>query len=108
MVNMLSGKSGRAIRDANGKIIQEAEFQSKEVTPGRVQPDRRWFGNTRTISQSALEHFREGMKEKTADPYAVVLKRNKLPLSLLTDTASGVSRLLTFDVVSRNSSLSLS
>ncbi|GAA5953366.1 hypothetical protein JCM3765_005016 [Sporobolomyces pararoseus] len=90
-VNMLSGKSGRAIRDANGKIIQEAEFQSKEITPGRVQPDRRWFGNTRTISQSALEHFREGMKEKTADPYAVVLKRNKLPLSLLTDAVSGKS-----------------
>ncbi|GAA5927214.1 putative GTPase NOG2 [Sporobolomyces koalae] len=91
MVNMLSGKSGRAIRAADGKIIQEAEFQSKEVTPGRVQPDRRWFGNTRTISQTALEHFREGMKEKTADPYAVVLKRNKLPLSLLTDTVSGKS-----------------
>ncbi|GAA5892440.1 putative GTPase NOG2 [Sporobolomyces salmoneus] len=90
-VNMLSGKSGRAIRNADGKIIQEAEFQSKEITPGRVQPDRRWFGNTRTISQSALEHFREGMKEKTADPYAVVLKRNKLPLSLLTDAVSGKS-----------------
>ncbi|GAA6010062.1 hypothetical protein JCM11491_005849 [Sporobolomyces phaffii] len=90
-VNMLSGKSGRAIRNADGKIIQEAEFQSKEITPGRVQPDRRWFGNTRTISQSALEHFREGMKEKTADPYAVVLKRNKLPLSLLTDAVKGKS-----------------
>ncbi|GAA5882199.1 hypothetical protein JCM16303_002275 [Sporobolomyces ruberrimus] len=91
MVNMLSGKSGSAIRNAAGKIIQEAEFQSKEVTPGRVQPDRRWFGNTRTISQTALEHFREGMKEKTADPYAVVLKRNKLPLSLLTDAVAGKS-----------------
>ncbi|GAA6063740.1 hypothetical protein JCM10212_000779 [Sporobolomyces blumeae] len=90
-VNLLSGKSSKAVRDRDGKIIQEAEFQSKEVTPGRVQPDRRWFGNTRTISQTALDHFREGMKEKTADPYAVVLKRNKLPLSLLTDTVSGKS-----------------
>jgi len=88
---MLSGKTGSAIRNADGKVIKEAEFQSKEITPGRVAPDRRWFGNTRTISQTALEHFREGMKEKTADPYAVVLKRNKLPLSLLTDAVSGVS-----------------
>ncbi|GAA5823150.1 hypothetical protein JCM5353_005797 [Sporobolomyces roseus] len=90
-VNMLSGKTGSAIRNADGKVIKEAEFQSKEITPGRVAPDRRWFGNTRTISQTALEHFREGMKEKTADPYAVVLKRNKLPLSLLTDAVSGKS-----------------
>lgn len=89
-VNLLSGKSGRAIRDADGKVIQAAEFQSTEVTPGRVQPDRRWFGNTRTISQNALEHFRTSLKEKVADPYSVVLKRNKLPMSLLTDIPESV------------------
>ncbi|GAA6039085.1 hypothetical protein JCM8097_005312 [Rhodosporidiobolus ruineniae] len=88
-VNLLSGKSSKAIRDADGKIIKAAEFQSTEVTPGRVQPDRRWFGNTRTISQTALEHFRESLKEKIADPYAVVLKQNKLPMSLLTDAVRG-------------------
>lgn len=87
---MLSGKSNNAVRDASGQITQEAEFQSKEVTPGRVQPDRRWFGNTRTISQTALEHFRTSLKEKIADPYSVVLKRNKLPMSLLSDAVSGV------------------
>ncbi|KAM0746605.1 NGP1NT-domain-containing protein [Meredithblackwellia eburnea MCA 4105] len=88
-LNMLSGKTGSAVRNAEGKIIEEAAFQSKEVTPGRVQPDRRWFGNTRTISQTALDHFRTSLKEKIADPYAVVLKRNKLPMSLLTDVATG-------------------
>ncbi|GAA5975138.1 hypothetical protein JCM11641_004363 [Rhodosporidiobolus odoratus] len=88
-VNLLSGKSSKAVRDADGKILREAEFQSKEITPGRVQPDRRWFGNTRTISQTALEHFRESLKEKIADPYAVVLKQNKLPMSLLTDAVRG-------------------
>ncbi|GAA5933790.1 hypothetical protein JCM1841_002125 [Sporobolomyces salmonicolor] len=91
-VNLLSGKSSRAIRDKDGKILKEAEFQSKEITPGRVQPDRRWFGNTRTISQTALEHFRESLKEKIADPYAVVLKKNKLPMSLLTDAVSGKTK----------------
>ncbi|GAA6022137.1 hypothetical protein JCM10207_000774 [Rhodosporidiobolus poonsookiae] len=88
-VGLLSGKSSKAVRDADGKILKEAEFQSKEVTPGRVQPDRRWFGNTRTISQTALDHFRESLKEKIADPYAVVLKQNKLPMSLLTDAVRG-------------------
>lgn len=93
-MNLLSGKSSRAIRNADGKVIQAAEFQSREITPGRVQPDRRWFGNTRTISQNALEHFRESLNEKIADPYAVVLKQNKLPMSLLTDAVRGVRSVL--------------
>lgn len=79
------------MRNAQGKVIEAAAFQSREVTPGRVQPDRRWFGNTRTISQNALEHFRTSLKEKIADPYSVVLKRNKLPMSLLSDAVQGVS-----------------
>lgn len=87
---MLSGKSSKAIRDADGKVIKAAEFQSSDVTPGRIQPDRRWFGNTRTITQTALDHFRETLKDKIADPYAVVLKQNKLPMSLLSDAVRGV------------------
>lgn len=41
---MLNG--GRAVRDKDGKIIQAAAFQKgeKDAPPGRVQPDRRWFG----------------------------------------------------------------
>ena len=41
---MLSG--GKAVRDKDGKIIQAAAFQKgeDETKPGRVQPDRRWFG----------------------------------------------------------------
>ncbi|GAA6054380.1 hypothetical protein JCM3770_002228 [Rhodotorula araucariae] len=88
-VNLLSGKSSRAVRDVDGKVLKAAEYQSTEVTPGRVQPDRRWFGNTRTISQTALDHFRENLKDKINDPYAVVLKQNKLPMSLLTDAVRG-------------------
>lgn len=41
---MLTG--GKAVRDRDGKIIQAAAFQKgeDETKPGRVQPDRRWFG----------------------------------------------------------------
>ncbi|GAA95317.1 uncharacterized protein L969DRAFT_15214 [Mixia osmundae IAM 14324] len=76
----------KAIRDKDGKILKAAPFQSKEVTPGRVQPDRRWFGNTRVISQTALDHFRTSLGARQNDPFAVVLKQNKLPLSLLQES----------------------
>lgn len=39
-------KGGKAVRDKDGRIIQAAAFQKgeDETKPGRVQPDRRWFG----------------------------------------------------------------
>jgi len=41
---MLNG--GKAVRDKSGRVIQAAAFQKgeDETKPGRVQPDRRWFG----------------------------------------------------------------
>ena len=109
-LKMLSG--GKAVRDRDGKIIEAAAFQKgeDETTPGRVQPDRRWFGtslslcltnlaknlwasffiagNTRVISQTALDHFRTSLQTKQHDPYSVLLRRNKLPMQLLDDTAN--------------------
>lgn len=43
-VKMLNG--GKAVRDKDGKIVKAAAFQKgeDETKPGRVQPDRRWFG----------------------------------------------------------------
>lgn len=45
-LKMLNG--GKAVRDKDGKIIQAAAFQKgeDETEPGRVQPDRRWFGTS--------------------------------------------------------------
>jgi hypothetical protein len=51
----------------------------------KVAPNRRWFGNTRVIGQSELTRFREELGSKIHDPYSVLLKGKKLPLSLLTD-----------------------
>ena len=103
---MLNG--GKAVRDKNGKIIQAAAFQKgeDETKPGRVQPDRRWFGtlnlfcrfgwktlttsigNTRVISQTALDHFRTSLSARKDDPYSVLLRRNKLPMALLDDATN--------------------
>lgn len=49
-LKMLNG--GKPIRDPDGKIIQAAAFQKgeDETKPGRVQPDRRWFGTGIFIS----------------------------------------------------------
>ncbi|KIK29952.1 hypothetical protein PISMIDRAFT_648197 [Pisolithus microcarpus 441] len=96
-MKILSG--GKPVRDRDGKIIQAADFQKgeSETKPGQVQPDRRWFvskarleflGNTRVISQSALDHFRSSLSTKKDDPYSVLLHRNKLPMALLDDAAN--------------------
>lgn len=89
---MLNG--GKAVRDKDGKIIEAAAFQKteKEAKPGRIAPDRRWFGNTRVISQTALDHFRTALSQHKADPYSVLLKRNKLPMGLLQDDSKATGK----------------
>ncbi|TFK68228.1 NGP1NT-domain-containing protein [Pluteus cervinus] len=91
-VKMLTG--GKPIRDKDGNITQAAAYQKgeDETKPGRVQPDRRWFGNTRVISQTALDHFRTSLATKKDDPYSVLLRRNKLPMALLNDAANPHTR----------------
>jgi nuclear GTP-binding protein len=61
-----------------------AIVQSKEIPNARIEPNRKWFTNTRVISQDTLAAFREAMAEKANDPYQVLLKQNKLPMSLIT------------------------
>lgn len=76
-------KQGRAIRNKSGDIIRAAALQDTKLPSARVDPNRRWFGNTRVISQDALTHFREALGEKKQDSYQFLLRRNKLPMSLL-------------------------
>lgn len=88
-VNMYKG--GKAVRNAKGEIVKEAYLQQRTVPTARVESNRRWFGNTRVIAQDALAHFRKAMGEKRHDTYSVLLKQNKLPISLLDDSDSKVS-----------------
>lgn len=78
-------KSGRAVRNAKGEIVRAAALQLTDVPVARVDPNRKWFGNTRVIAQDALTHFREAMGDKKDDTYSVLLRRNKLPMSLLNE-----------------------
>ncbi|SCU77477.1 LANO_0A00474g1_1 [Lachancea nothofagi CBS 11611] len=76
-------RDGSSIRNKKGDLIRAAPLQSADVPTARVQPDRRWFGNTRVISQDALSHFREALGDTEKNNYQVLLRRNKLPMSLL-------------------------
>ena len=67
----------------------DQEKMREHVTgPVRIQPDRRWFGNTRVITQSRLQDFRDEVAKATHDPFQVVLKKSKIPMSLLEATTT--------------------
>ncbi|GKV15921.1 hypothetical protein SLEP1_g26650 [Rubroshorea leprosula] len=83
-VRRLKMYNTRPKRDNKGKILSH-ELQSKELPNTRIQPDRRWFGNTRVVNQQELEFFREELQNRMSSNYNVILKEKKLPLSLLND-----------------------
>ncbi|KAK2034031.1 NGP1NT domain-containing protein [Colletotrichum zoysiae] len=78
-------KDGKPQRNADGEITKAASYQSRDIPTARIEPNRKWFGNTRVISQESLTAFRSAVAEKAADPYSVLLKSNKLPMSLIKD-----------------------
>ena len=86
--------NGKAIRNKAGKVVAGSFMMGdragdRKITAetGRIAPDRRWFGNTRTVAQTDLDKFREEMTQAVSDPYSVVLKRKKIPMGLLRDAA---------------------
>ena len=93
-IQRLKMYNGKAIRDKRGVVIggsymmkDRAGDQKIDAQTGRIQPDRRWFGNTRVVGATELDRFRQEMSEAVADPYSVVLKRKKLPMGLLQEAA---------------------
>ncbi|KAF7651383.1 hypothetical protein LDENG_00111610 [Lucifuga dentata] len=70
-----------------GKVIKPLQHQST-VAPGtvaRVEPNIKWFANTRVIKQSSLQKFQYEIGAVQKDPYRVVMRQSKLPMSLLHD-----------------------
>ncbi|EHB03013.1 Nucleolar GTP-binding protein 2 [Heterocephalus glaber] len=74
-------------RNSCGKVIKPLQYPSTVAsgTVARVEPNIKWFGNTRVIKQSSLQKFQEEMDTVLKDPYKVVMKQSKLPMSLLHD-----------------------
>eukprot|EP00057_Strongylocentrotus_purpuratus_P009246 XP_011663720.1 PREDICTED: nucleolar GTP-binding protein 2 isoform X1 [Strongylocentrotus purpuratus] len=82
-------RKGKPQRNRKGKIVMAAPFQKqlKSGTVARVEPNRKWFGNTRVVSQNALQTFQEELGKVIKDPYQVVMKQTKLPITLLQEKA---------------------
>uniref|UniRef100_T1IWK6 Nucleolar GTP-binding protein 2 n=1 Tax=Strigamia maritima TaxID=126957 RepID=T1IWK6_STRMM len=86
---LLMYKNCKPIRNKLGKIIRAAPFQGR-LAPGtvsRVEPNQKWFGNTRVIGQDALRKFQDELGKSIRDPYSVVMRQTKLPVTLLNETA---------------------
>lgn len=60
----------------------------------RVQPDRKWFGNVRTIDQKAIEKYRVELAQAESQPRSVLVRAKKLPLNLLQDPTERTFKLL--------------
>jgi len=84
---LLMYKNFKAKRNASGKIVKAAPFQERlcSGTTARVEPNRRWFGNTRIIGQEALQTFQEHLGSALKDSYRVVMNQTKLPVTLLNE-----------------------
>ncbi|XKL62674.1 hypothetical protein PGB90_002507 [Kerria lacca] len=80
-------KNFKPKRDRKGKIICPAPFQGwfPSGTVARVEPNRKWFNNTRIISQDALQKFQEAMGTVTKNPYDIIMKPTNLPITLLNE-----------------------
>lgn len=76
---------GKPQRNAQGDITQAASYQSRDIPNARIEPHRKWFTNSRVISQSSLTAFRDAIAQQTSDPNSFLLKSNKLPMSLIRD-----------------------
>lgn len=85
-------KEGRAQRDADGNITKAAAFQSRDVPTAVIEPNRKWFQNSRVISQDSLTAFRSAMAEQAKDPNRFLLKSAKLPMSLVRDETSATKQ----------------
>lgn len=74
-------------RNNRGKVIKTLQHQSSvpSGTVARVEPNIKWFGNTRVIKQASLQKFQDEMSAVIKDPYKVVMRQSKLPMSLLYD-----------------------
>ena len=69
--------------------LKKMKERPTDPQAGRVNPDRKWFGNVRTADQKELDKYRRTLAEnteKTGSGFSIHLKSKVLPLSLVKDT----------------------
>jgi len=75
---------------SKGKLRRLAMYKDKgrlshEMPDAKIAPDRRWFGNNRTITQEELSQYQNAYRETKADQFQVILHERRLPKSLVHD-----------------------
>lgn len=65
------------------KMPKAEKLHQRPTEAARVDPNRKWFGNVRTIDQKSLEKLRIEMARKQEDPTKIFVKAKKIPTSLL-------------------------
>jgi nuclear GTP-binding protein len=66
--------------------VAKMKLRPTDPQAGRIQPDRRWFGNVRTVDQKELEKYRQNLEQQQTHKgsgISVLVKNKKLPLSLV-------------------------
>ena len=69
--------------------LEKMKQRPTDPQAGKVQPNRKWFGNVRVADQKELDKYRKALAEKTEKTwsgFSVHLKSKQLPLSLVKDT----------------------
>lgn len=80
-------KSGRVKRDKDGQFVsQEYQARLPSGSVARVEPNRRWFENTRVVGQKELDGFRAAIQKTEKDPFAFVMRTKQLPLGLVVES----------------------
>jgi len=71
---LISITSRRSFFSADIFLLKPNGEQRNKVKdgPARIEPDRKWYGNVRTIDQKNLEKFRVEMATHANDPYQVL------------------------------------
>ncbi|ETO13579.1 hypothetical protein RFI_23790 [Reticulomyxa filosa] len=93
----------KPLRTRKGEIVKQ-KFMSRtcENPVSRIHPDRRWFGNSKVVSQKQLQIFRDQITKQVKDPYTIVLKHKKIPYGLLNLDTNKVNRMNLLQVESFN------
>lgn len=58
-------------------------MRKQKLKPVRIEPDRKWFGNVRTIDQKTMEKFNAEKLVQEKDPYSFLLRKRKLDYGFL-------------------------
>lgn len=93
----LPGKEGFYRTKATIKRIQMYKDKGKlsdkrPDKPARVESNRKFFGNTRTIDNKKLEQLRKEYNDMNGKNNKIILKQHKIPLSLITTNTTSETK----------------